>query len=167
VVTRQVAAILWKGNNNMEFAHEWLWLIFLVVGLLLVLSELILGVEAGLDLVFIGSAFIVGGLVTWPFHSWPAALIVTSLICVVYVVAGRRYVHRWTAVKKAQTNIDAIVGRRGIVLQSITRSVDGRVRVGNERWRARAEEDIGEGNEIVVTGVSGVTLVVKKANGGD
>ena len=68
----------------------WLWLIFVTVGLLLVLVELIIGVETGLDLVFIGSAFILGGLVTWPFGSWILTVIVTGAICVAYVALGRR-----------------------------------------------------------------------------
>ena len=128
------------------FPDLWLWLVFVIVGLLLVLLELIVGVETGLDLVFIGSAFILGGLVTWPFHSWLLTLIVTSIICVAYVALGRRYVHRWTAASKAKTNIDAIIGREGIVLQNIAKNFDGRVKVGNERWRARAGEDIKKGD---------------------
>ncbi len=151
----------------MGFPDLWLWLVFVIAGLLLVLLELIVGVETGLDLVFIGSAFILGGLVTWPLSSWLPTVIVTSIICVAYVVLGRRYVHRWTAVRKAKTNIDAIIGREGIVLKSIARNVDGRVRVGNERWRARAEEDIRKGEEIVVTSVSGATLIVEKTKGGN
>ncbi len=148
------------------FPDLWLWLVFLIVGLLLILLELIVGVETGLDLVFIGSAFVLGGLVTWPFHSWPLTVIITSLICVAYVAVGRRYVHRWTQVKKAKTNIDAIIGREGIVLKSIAKNFDGRVRVGSEQWRARAEEDIKKGDEIVVTSVSGATLIVEKTKGG-
>jgi membrane protein implicated in regulation of membrane protease activity len=70
------------------------------------------------------------------------------------------------AVSKQKTNIDAIIGRQGIVLKDITKNVDGLAKVGNERWRARAEEDIKKGNEIVVTGISGVTLIVKKIEGG-
>jgi len=149
------------------FPDLWLWLVFVIAGLLLVLLELIVGVETGLDLVFTGSTFILGGLATWPFHSWLLTVIVTSIICVAYVVLGRRYVHRWTAVKKAKTNIDAIIGREGIVLKSIARNVDGLVKVGNEQWRARAEEDIKKGEEIVVTSISGVTLIVEKIKGGD
>ena len=144
----------------------WLWLIFVTVGLLLVLVELIIGVETGLDLVFIGSAFILGGLVTWPFGSWILTVIVTGAICVAYVALGRRYVHKWTVVKKAKTNIDAIIGRQGIMLRNIAKNVDGRVKVGNEQWRARAEEDIKQGDEVVVTSVSGATLVVEKTKGG-
>ncbi len=149
------------------FPDLWLWLVLVIVGLLLILLELIVGVETGFDLVFIGSAFILGGLVTWPFHSWLLSLIITSLICIAYVFIGRRYVHRWTAVSQTKTNIDAIIGRQGIVLRSIARNVDGLVKVGNEQWRARAAEDIKEGNEIVVISVSGVTLIVQKSNGGD
>ena len=149
------------------FPDLWLWLVFVIVGLLLVLLELIVGVETGLDLVVIGSVFIIGGLATWTFHSWLLTVIVTSIICVAYVALGRRYVHRWTTVSKAKTNIDAIIGKEGIVLKSIARNVDGLVKVGNEQWRARAEEDIKKGDEIVVTSVSGVTLIVEKIKGGN
>ncbi len=156
-----------NGEMAAGFPDLWLWLVFVIVGLLLVLLELIVGVETGFDLVIIGFAFILGGLVAWPFHSWVFSIIVTSLICVIYVVIGRRYVHRWTAVKKVKTNIDAIIGREGIVLKNIAKNVDGRVRVGSERWRARAEEDIKEGDEIVVTGISGSTLIAEKNKGGN
>jgi len=156
-----------NGELAGGFPDLWLWLVFVIAGLLLVLLELIVGVETGLDLVFIGSAFILGGLVTLPFNSWLITLIVTSVICIAYVALGRRYVHRWTLVKKAKTNIDAIIGREGIVLKNIAKNFDGRVRVGNERWRARAEEDIKEGDEIVVTSVSGATLIVEKTKGGN
>jgi membrane protein implicated in regulation of membrane protease activity len=149
------------------FADTWFWLIFVGVGLFLILLELIIGIDTGLDLVFIGSAFIIGGLVTWPFGSWILSLIIVAIICVAYVFIGRRYVHRWTAVKQERTNIDAIIGKRGIVLENIARNADGRVRVGNERWRARSDVEIGEGEEIIVTAVSGTALIVEKAEGGN
>ena len=153
--------------TDLEFPDLWLWLIFVIIGLSLVLLELIIGVETGYDLVIIGSTFIVGGLVTWPVHSWLVTVIVTCVICVAYMTLGRRYVHRWTAVRKVRTNIDAIIGRKGIVLRSIAKNVDGLVKVGKERWSARAEEDIEKGDEIVVISVSGVTLIVKKTKGGN
>jgi len=140
-------------------------MLFVGIGLFMVLLELLLGVETGLDLVFLGSAFILGGLISWPTHSWLVALIVTSAICAAYVAVGRRYVHRWTAARKYQTNVDTIVGKTGIVTQSISPTADGRIKVGAEDWKARAEEAIPQGTEVVVTGVSGVTLTVKKYEG--
>lgn len=156
-----------NGMGTMVFLDLWLWLVFVIIGLLLVITELILGVDTGFDLVFLGSVFIFGGLVTWPFHSWILTLVITIIICITYVFLGRRYVHRWTAVKKARTNIDAIIGRHGTVLKNIAKSIDGSVKVGAEQWRARAEENIKEGEEIVVAGISGVTLIVEKSKGGN
>jgi membrane protein implicated in regulation of membrane protease activity len=37
------------------------------------------------------------------------------------------------------------------------------VKVNNERWRAKSEEDIGEGDIVVVAGLRGVTLMVRKS----
>ncbi|MDY6892956.1 MAG: NfeD family protein [Chloroflexota bacterium] len=151
--------------ESLGFPDMWLWLIFVIAGLLLVSLELFIGIEAGLDLVILGSASIIGGLVTWPLHSWVYTVVITSVICIAYIVLGRTYVHRQIAVKETKTNVDAIIGRNGIVLQGIAKNVDGLVKVNNEQWRARAEEDIEQGVEIVVTGISGTTLVVKKTKG--
>jgi membrane protein implicated in regulation of membrane protease activity len=149
------------ANGIEAFPDSWVWLMFIGIGLLMILLELIVGVDTGLDLVFLGSAFVIGGLVTWPFHSWLLTLIVTLVVCIVYLALGRRYVHRWTSTRKEKTNIDAIIGKKGIVLQSIAENADGRVKVGNEEWKARASETIEKGTEIVVTGISGVTLCVE------
>ncbi len=159
--------IAMNGEVVLTFADSWVWLFFIIAGLLLALLELVVGVDTGLDLVFIGSAFLIGGFVGWPFHSWLLALIITSIICITYIALGRRYIHRWTAVKRERTNIDAIIGTSGIVVRSIAKNVDGLVKVRNEQWRAKAEEDIEPGEEIVVKSVSGVTLIVEKREGGD
>ena len=148
------------------FPDSWVWLIFIGIGLLMILLELIVGVGTGLDLVFLGSAFIIGGLVTWPFHSWVLTLIITLVICIAYLALGRRYVHRWTAVRKEKTNIDTIIGKKGIVLQTLTPGVNGLVKVGNEEWRAMGDESIEKGEIIVVTAINGVTLNVEKDKGG-
>lgn len=150
----------------MEFANSWLWLIFIAIGLVMILLELFVGIETGLDLAFLGSALIIGGLATGPFHNWVLTLIVTLLISAAYVVLGRKYVHKWTATKIEKTNIDTIIGKKGVVLQSIAPHVQGRVKVGNEEWRARAEEMIEVNAEIIVVGVHGVTLTVEKTKGG-
>lgn len=147
----------------MEFAAAWLWLVFIIVGILLAVLELLVGLETGLDLVIIGSAFIIGGVVSWVFKTWLVAPIATIVLGVAYIAIGRRYVHRWTAVPKQRTNIDAIVGASGIVLKKVSRQPDGIVRVGNEQWRARADEDIEAGEEIVVKSVTGVTLAVERS----
>ncbi len=148
------------------FVDQWLWLIFVGVGLMLALLELFGGVNTELDLVAVGSAFIIGGLAGWPLEWWLVAVLVTSLLCIAYVAIGRRYIKRWVQPREARTNVDAIIGREGVVINGIAKNNPGRVRVGNEEWLASAEEDFDEGAEVVVTAVRGATLIVTKADGG-
>ena len=151
----------------MEFANDWLWLIFVGAGLFLAVLELLVGVDTGLDMVIVGSVFVIGGLATWPFESWVITLVVVSVVSIIYVVGGRKYVHRRMLVKAEKTNIDTIIGKKGSVLKEISASNDGLVKIGYEEWRARAGEVISEGQDVVVTGIEGVTLRVKKSNGGE
>ena len=151
---------------DVTFFDSWVWLIFVGVGLVLVMMELFIGIDTGLDLVFIGSAFILGGLITLAMESWIWTPIASGGICVIYIVVGRRYIHGRTAVKATKTNIDTIIGKTGIVQQDINPGTDGIVRVGKEQWRAQAEETIKEGSTITVTSISGVTLTVKNIEGG-
>ena len=151
---------------NLLFFDSWAWLIFIGVGLFLLILELFIGIDTGLDLVFVGSAFMLAGLVTLAAGSWVWTALVAGIICLLYVVVGRRYVHRRMAVAASKTNIDLIIGKSGVVQQEIRREHDGLVKVGNEEWRARSEEDIETGEEIVVTGVTGVTLNVKTSERG-
>ena len=50
--------------EQVMFFDAWAWLFFIGAGLLLIILELFLGIDTGLDLVFIGTAFVLGGLLT-------------------------------------------------------------------------------------------------------
>jgi membrane protein implicated in regulation of membrane protease activity len=152
--------------QEVMFFDAWAWLFFVGAGLVFIIMELFLGIDTGLDLVFIGTAFVLGGLITLAFQSWVWTAIVSGVICILYVIIGRRYIHKRTAVSIEKTNIDTIIGKSGIVQGDISPDKDGLVRVGNEQWRARSGESIKEGEEITVTGISGVTLNVKRTEGG-
>jgi membrane protein implicated in regulation of membrane protease activity len=155
------------GRVGIVFFDAWAWLFFIGVGLVFIILELLLGINTGLDLVFIGTAFVLGGLITFVLQSWAWTAIVSGVICVAYVVIGRRYIHNKTAVKGEKTNIDTITGKTGVVEQDIEPDKDGLVKVGYEKWRARSAENIKAGEEITVTGISGVTVNVKRTERGN
>jgi membrane protein implicated in regulation of membrane protease activity len=150
---------------NIMFFDNWTWLIVIGAGLVLIILELFVGIDTGLDMVFIGTAFVIGGLITLAIKSWVWTALISGIICLLYVFLGRRYIHRRTAIKAEKTNIDTIIGKIGLVQEDILPPKDGIVKVGNETWRARAEENIKAGEGITVTGITGVTLSVKKAEG--
>ncbi|MFC1978975.1 NfeD family protein [Chloroflexota bacterium] len=151
----------------MEFAHDWMGPIFAGMGLILIILEMA-GLEMEFDLIIIGSAFAIGGLITWPFQNWIATVVVVCVLLAIYIAVGRAYIHRrWLAHKEEKTNIDTIIGKKGRVKTAITQDDEGQVKVGYEDWRARADEDIAEGEEVEIVSISGVTLTVKKYEGGD
>ena len=151
----------------MEFAHDWIAPIFLGIGLILIILEMA-GLEMEFDLIIIGSAFVLGGAITWPFTNWYATVALIFGLLVFYIAVGRGYVHRrWLAKEAEKTNIDALIGQKGLVKKAITHLDEGQVKLGYEEWRARAEEDIAEGEEVEVVSISGVTLTVKKIEGGE
>ena len=154
------------GAAEVIWFDSWAWLFFIGAGLVLIILELFLGIDTGLDLVFIGTAFVLGGLITFAMQSWVWTAIVSGVICIIYVFLGRRYIHRKTAIKAEKTNIDTITGKTGIVEQDIEPDKAGMVKVGYEKWHATSEESIKAGEEITVTGISGVTVNVKKTEGG-
>ena len=148
----------------MTFSWNW---VLIVAGALLVFVEVAFGGFAGFDLVLIGSAFVVGGALGLVFHSASLGFIVASVLCVGYIVVGRRWVRARLAVKQATSNVDALLGRQGLVLQRIAPHAPGQVRVNDEVWRAETAPDapgpFEPGTLVTVSSVSGVTLQVRGA----
>ena len=146
----------------MEFSWNW---VLIVAGALLVLVEVALGGFAGFDLVLIGSAFVVGGALGLMLHSATLGFIAASALCIGYIVLGRRWVRSRFAVRPAASNVDALLGRQGIVIQRIAPHAPGQIRVNDEVWRAETAPDahgpLEPGSLATVSGVSGVTLQVR------
>jgi membrane protein implicated in regulation of membrane protease activity len=142
----------------------WNW-VLIVAGALLVLVEVALGGFAGFDLVLIGSAFIIGGIVGLVAHSASTAFIVASALCVIYIAIGRRWVRARMGHQPTASNMDALLGRQGVVVQRIAPHEAGQVRVNDEIWRAESAPGISgafePGSLVTVSGVSGVTLQVR------
>lgn len=67
-----------------------------------------------------------------------------------------------------RTNIEALIGRKAIVLEPIDPLKDkGRVKVGGEDWKAISvnEQPIKQGTLVVIRGVDGVKLIVEPISG--
>ena len=146
---------------------SWNWLLILS-GAALILIEVAAGGFAGFDLVLIGSAFVVGGAVGLYFHGLYLGMIVGGTLCAFYITVGRRWVRDHFDLKGAaatQSNTDAVLGAKGLVLARIAPHHPGRVKVNQEDWRAVLADStaspLEEGTEITVAGVDGVTLQVR------
>lgn len=148
-------------------AVHWNW-ILIIVGALLVLIEVALGGFAGFDLVLTGSSLLLGGGIGLMFGSNTVGFIAASVLCLIYILAGRRWLRARLKRPGVTTNTDAMIGQRALVILKIGIHEPGQVKVRDEIWRARpGTEAIGPfeaGTEVTVDGVDGVTLLVRRAS---
>jgi membrane protein implicated in regulation of membrane protease activity len=143
---------------------DWNW-VLLIGGALLILVEVALGGFAGFDLVLIGSAFMLGGILGLWTENTNVAWIVAAVLCVAYLVAGRRWIRRKVRVESMPSNTDALLGQSGVVIVRIQTHEFGRVRIQSEEWLAApaagVTEPIEPGTVVTVEAIDGVTLKVR------
>ncbi len=136
--------------------------LFVIVGLLLVLAELLVGIQSGFDLVLIGSILIVSGFAGMLVDSTELMLVLATALSILYIAVGRKRIRQKITTVTKKTNIDKLIGAGGVVVRSITPDTAGLVRVDDEDWRASAEEILYEREAVTVEGIEGVTLIVRK-----
>ena len=126
---------------------------------------------------FVIEAFTIGFLVFWFGIGALLAMIVSFftdnifLQSAVFIISStillfftRPFVNRFSKNNNVQTNAFSIIGKKGIVTQTIDPiSGKGQVKVGSEKWSAKSlnNSKIEEGLEVEVVEIDGVKAVVK------
>ena len=135
------------------------WLIWLSAGIILAILE-----------VFTPGFFIVGIGVSLVITALPAALglpfwvqlLVCGVMILIFFLLVRPLVMKIPHSDSKKTGTAALMGEEGIVVETITRIEGGRVKVGGELWKAKSDETIKKDSLVIVTGVEGVTLNVRR-----
>jgi membrane-bound serine protease (ClpP class) len=65
---------------------------------------------------------------------------------------------KWSRRRRAATGVELLIGRRAVV------SSPTQVRVAGEIWEAKPAEDLVVGEEVEVTGIDGLTLLVSRSH---
>jgi membrane protein implicated in regulation of membrane protease activity len=143
---------------------DWSW-VLIIAGAVFILVEVALGGFAGFDLVLIGSSFVIGGGIGLLAHREVAGAIATAVLCLLYIAIGRRWVRRRMQHRTVASNVDAVLGERGVVVVAVAEHHPGQVKVKGEVWRAVPAEGAAgpfeAGAVVTVQGVDGVTLQVR------
>jgi membrane protein implicated in regulation of membrane protease activity len=143
----------------------WNWMLIGVGGIMIV-AELLMGAVTGFDLALMGLSLVAGGGVGLYFASTKIGLIASGSLAVLYVLFIRQRLRaRLTPKGSLPSNVDAILGRSGVVTQKIALHEPGRVKIGDEEWRAVLAADAGDareaGQSVTVVSAEGVTLSVR------
>lgn len=84
------------------------------------------------------------------------------ILGVILLVTTRPLLKKLIKVAPVKTNLDRVIGMKGVVTSKIIPLEIGEVKVDGKRWSAIADEILEEGNTIEVLKIDGVKLIVKK-----
>ena len=90
--------------------------------------------------------------------------VVFILSSTVLLFFTRPFVNKFSPKEKVKTNALSIIGKKGIVTQTINPITgEGQVKIGSEVWSAKSSEDvkIEKGLEVEVLDIDGVKAVVR------
>lgn len=140
------------------------WLL-VIGGVVCLIAELALGVLTGFDLALIGASMMAGGAIGLVFGSSSIGLLSASILAFAYLGFFRRWLRARLNVREHASNIDAVVGKTGVVVKRVAPREPGQVKVGDELWRAElAQSDTAArnpGDTVTVEAAEGVTLKVR------
>lgn len=136
-------------------------ILFIIAGIIAIAVEVIIGAATGFELLVLGVIMVIGGAVGIAFNSFQIALLTSAILTIGYIAIGRGFLKKSLSISTKATNVDAVIGQKGVVTKAISPSKAGQVKLGDEVWRATAESEIAEGAKVTVVSVSGVTITVK------
>jgi len=136
------------------------WEIWLVIGILLIIAEMssltfyLLWIALGALSAGITSLFISNSLLL--------QVLIGGVVAVLLTVYTKPLTRRMRTSRGYKDVIYDLVGREGVVMQSIPEEGLGIVKVGNETWSAAANEPLEVGTRVVIIHSSSTILQVRK-----
>lgn len=64
--------------------------------------------------------------------------------------------------RSVKTNLDRVIGMKGIVTEEITKNNPGEVKVDGKRWTAISNKNIEKNKEVIIKKIDGVKLIVEE-----
>ena len=144
---------------------NWVNWLLVIGGIIFVIVELALGALTGFDLALVGASLAAGGAIGLFAGSASVGMLSAAALALVYFAVLRSWLKSKLTVRDQSTNVDAVMGKTGVVTKRIAPRDPGLVKVGAEEWRAElaaGDENAREvGATITVSSVEGVTLKVR------
>ena len=136
------------------------WLILFVI--LLVIEILTMG----LTTVWFAGGALVAFILAFVGFGLPVQIIVFLLVSIGLLVLTRPIAMKFFNQERQKTNAESLIGQKAVVLETIdTIHGTGRAEVNGMEWSAKTDdtdEIISPGEVVVIEGIQGVKLIVKK-----
>lgn len=134
----------------------WFWLGLFVVALLLeIVTADMISIWFSLAAVPSFILALLGASVLWQ-------ILVFLVIAAILLFLTRPVMKKYMKTNEIKTNIDAIIGSKGVVIKEITPDTVGRIKIKYIEWSAISNEHIGMDHLVRVLDVDGNKLIVEK-----
>ena len=143
--------------------EQYMWIIWLVVFVLAVVIE---ATTAELVSIFFAAGSIIALIISFiPGVDWWVQLIVFVVISGVSLLSLRPLVNKLLSKEKRNTNIDEMIGKKGLMIKGCDELNHGEIKVNGVIWTAvnvDESEPIRENEKVIIVAVNGNKLVVRK-----
>ncbi len=144
--------------GNIPF--EWIWLGLFIIFLI------VEGASNALITIWFALGALISAILAFAGASEIVQIVVFFVSSIIFLIATRPAVKKYMDKNKEQlkTNVNSIVGKKAVITKEIKEHEFGEVKVDGQFWSAISEDsniEIAEGINVIITGVSGVKLVVK------
>lgn len=146
--------------------ENFMWIIWLGIFVLALLVEW--GTAEVVSIWFAFAAVVSLILSFIPGVTWWVQVVVFVVVSLATFVFLRPILKKLIKREKVDTNIDEIIGKRGIMTEEYNDLSSGEVKVNGVLWTAlntNENEKIEAGSKVVVVAISGNKLIVKKLEG--
>lgn len=110
--------------------------------------------------------FVISGLLALAFSfisdNFMLQVGIFSLVGIGLLITTRPILTKWLSTKHANTNLDRIIGMKGIVTEEIVKNGTGEVKVDGKRWTAFADKKIKVDSTVKVLLIDGVKIKVEE-----
>jgi membrane protein implicated in regulation of membrane protease activity len=144
-----------------EYFQANMWQLWTLVGVICLILELTSG-DFFIMCFSIGAFFtIIPAAMGSSFTVQVIVFAIASLLCLLFVrPLALKYFHRNDP--NRQSNVDAMIGRRGVVTEPIEAGGFGRVKIDGDSWKAQSTiaGDLKAGTRVEVTAIDSVIITV-------
>ncbi len=137
------------------------WIFWLILVIVLTIIEV-----ATVNLLTIW--FVISGIVALilSFFIEDVAIVSTifAVLGIILLITTRPILKKYLPTQRERTNIDRVIGMKGIVTEEIKKNVIGEVKVDGKKWSAISNKKIEVDEEVIVDAIEGVKLIVRKGD---
>lgn len=136
-------------------------IVLTIIGLVLIILELIIGIDTGFDLLLLGISLLIGGLIGY-FSIDMIGVVVSTILAFAYLLIGRKFLKNKIQAFSHHSNTDSLLGSIAIIKMWNKEKNFGIINVEGEDWRVKSIDNnpIEINSKVKILNVSGVTLIV-------